>query len=388
MTATMSDVTSEELIGRVQALTPSIRAQAPRFDEERRLPQELVDEMRAAGLFHMLLPREYGGSQTDPVTSARVIEEVARADGSAGWCVMIAAQTCGFAGLLQPDAAREIWGGGRIVAGVGRPIGRAVIDEARGGYVVSGRWPFASGSSHAAWLGGEAIVYDGDKERFSESGEAETVMAFFPRAQGGVIDNWDTLGLRGTASGDITADGVFVPFACTAYFTHEPYSDWALYRCLPLVFINHGSHALGVARAALEHATALIQAKRGWGNVPLRDVPRMQAALAEASVIVDAAATHLYDVSQRLWELVTAGSDDAVLRAKVRLAASHAAQESQRAVDILHSLLATSAIAKSSLLERCFRDIHTATAHVMIGPLTYEAGGRVLLGKDVDFPFF
>ena len=388
MIATMSEVSGEQLIERARELLPAIRAQAARFDSERRLPIELVDQMRAAGLFHMLLPREYGGSQTDPVTAARVVEEVARADGSAGWCVMIAAQTCGFAGLFRPDAAREIWGGGGIGAGVGRPIGRAVVDAARGGYVVSGRWPFASGSSHADWLGGEAIVYDGDQARLTESGEPETVMVFYPRSEGGVLDNWDTLGLRGSASNDITAEGVFVPNARVARFSDGPFNDWALYRCFPLMFINHGSHALGAARAALEHATDLVQNKRGWGNVPLRDSTRVQGALAQASVIVDAAATHLYDVSQRLWDLTLAGGDDAVLRAKVRLAASHAAQESQRAVDMLHSLLATSAIAKASPLERCFRDIHTATAHVMVGPLTFEAGGRVLLGKDVEFPFF
>jgi alkylation response protein AidB-like acyl-CoA dehydrogenase len=388
MIATISDVAPEQLLARARELLPAIRKEEARIDAERRLPPDLVEAMRSAGFFHMLLPREYGGSETDPITAARVVEEVSRADASAGWCVMIAAQSQGFAGLLRPEGAREIWGNGSIVAAVGRPIGRAVVDETRGGYVVSGRWPFASGSSHAAWLGGEAIVYDGDQPRLTESGEQQTVIAFFPREAGTVLDNWDTLGLRGTASNDITAEDVFVPRAHTAYFSDGPFNDWALYRCFPLMFINHGSQAIGVARAAVEHATELIQSKRGWGNVPLRDTTRVQGALAQASVIVDAAATHLYETAQRLWDLTLGGGDDAIRRAKVRLAVSHAAQESQRAVDMLHGLLATSAIAKSSPLERCFRDIHTATAHVMVGPLTYEAGGRVLLGKDVDFPFF
>ena len=128
--------------------------------------------------------------------------------------------------------------------------------------------------------------------------------------------------------------------------------------------------------------------KRGWGNVPLRELPRIQAVIAEATALVDAASCYLYDAAQRLWDLVLSGGDDAVLRARVRLATSNATTASLQAVDLLHGALATAAIFTKSPLERQFRDMHTAAAHVMIGAMTYEAAGRVILGLDPQFPFF
>ena len=148
-------------------------------------------------------------------------------------------------------------------------------------------------------------------------------------------------------------------------------------------------HALGIARAALEAGREAIAEKNGWGGVPLREQPRFQAALAEATALVESARAYLYDTAEECWASVQAGTaDPAPLRARVRLAASHAASASVRAVDLLYSTLATTSIFTESPLERPFRDIHTAAAHVMIGPLTYEAAGRVELGLDPQFPFF
>jgi alkylation response protein AidB-like acyl-CoA dehydrogenase len=387
MTAT-STTTSQEVLTRARALVPRLREEAQRIEEQGRLPPDVVAEMTEAGLFHMLLPRDYGGLEVDPVTVARVVEEVSRGDGSAGWCVMIAAQNCALAGFMDPEGAREVFADGAVLAGTARPVGRAVADPTRGGYVVSGRWPFASGSSHAAWLAGECVVYEGGQPRKGPDGQEMSALAIVPKDNATVHETWDTLGLRGTASNDFSIDSVFVPERRMVNLFGGPRHEWAAFRAFPLVFIGHGAQALGVARAAVESGAEFAAAKRGWGNVPLRDTPRVQAAVAQASVIVDAAADHLYAQANALWDLVQAGGDDPVLRAKVRLAASNAATASLQAVDLLHGLLATTAIFKTNPLERLLRDIHTATAHVMIGPLTYEAAGRVLLGKDVDFPFF
>jgi alkylation response protein AidB-like acyl-CoA dehydrogenase len=383
---TTARTTTDELIERARGLVPRLRADAGRIEQERRLPSALVDELRDAGFFHMQLPVEYGGLQLDPVGVARVVEELARGDASAAWCVMLASQSACFAGLFDAATAQEFWAGGGIMAGVARPIGRA--EPSRDGYVVSGRWPFASGSSHADWFGGECLVYVDGEPRKSENGEPESVMMVFPRSDVTVIENWDTLGLRGTASNDFSVEGAFVPARRTARYSDAPQHEWRLYRNLTLFAAGHGSHAIGVARGAIEAALELVQAKRGWGNVPLRESARVQAGIAEATVLVDAAARHLYGTCGELWDRTAAGEDDATLRARVRLSLSHAASSALRAVDMLHALLATSAIFKTNPLERSFRDMHTAAAHVMIGPLTYEAAGRVLLGLEPNFPFF
>lgn len=369
-----------------------IEALAPAIEEARRLPPELVEEFRHAGFFRMLVPDFVSPSVSDPITAARVVEEVARADGSAGWCVMIATQSNGFAGFLSDEAIEEVWGGGGIVAGTARPIGRAVPQADGEGYRVSGRWPFASGSSHADWFSAECIVYDGDEPRRRPDGEPVTRLTFVPRDEVKLHDTWFTTGLRGTASNDFSIDDAFVPARLGFEVGADmPQRDELLYRAPALVFMNHGSHALGMARATVEDARGLIGEKVGWGGVPLAEVPRVQAVLAEASVLVDSARTHLYDAANRLVATLEAGASDeeaALLRARTRLATSHAASASVRAVDLLHDLLATSAIFSKHPIERRFRDMHTAAAHVMIGPLTYEAAGRVELGRDPEFPFF
>jgi alkylation response protein AidB-like acyl-CoA dehydrogenase len=378
------------MLAKAREMAPEIRSQAEVIERERRLPQDLVVKMREAGFFHALLPKDIGGQEADPVTSARMVEEVARGDGSAGWCVMIAGQSCSFAGFLPREDALAIYGNGGIVAGTARPIGRAVATmEPTEGFMVSGRWPFASGSSHATWFAGECIVYDDEEPRRDANGNEESRMCFVPASEVQIIDTWDTIGLAGTASNDFSIEGAFVPRGRGfQVLVDQPVHSWPLYRAEPLVFINHGTQALGVARGAIDSAIDIATSKRGWGGVRMKDTPRMQSAIAEAVALIDAASTYLYDTSWRLWQSVNAGEHDPQLRAKVRLAASHAMKSSLQAVDILHFAVATTGIFNSNPIARQFRDIHTASAHVMIGTMSLEAAGRVILGDEPQFPFF
>jgi alkylation response protein AidB-like acyl-CoA dehydrogenase len=378
------------LLLRARDFSPRLREYADTIDRDRKLPADLVAQMRDAGFFHALLPKDLGGQEADPVTSGRIVEEIARGDGSAGWCVMLAAQSCSFAGMMPQQDALEIYGNGGIVAGTARPIGRAVATkEPADGFIVSGRWPFASGSSHATWFAGECMVYDGEEVRLDANGNEVSRMCFFPASETEIIDTWDTIGLRGTASNDFSTEGTFVPRSRGfQVIVDKPIHQWPLYRSEPLSFINHGTHALGVARGAIDSAIDVAMTKRGWGGVMMKEVPRMQAAVAEATALVDSAAAYLYDASWRLWQGALAGENDVQLRGAVRLATSHAMKASLQAVDTLHAAVATTGIFNTSPISRQFRDIHTASAHVMIGTMTIEAAGRVILGDEAGFPFF
>jgi indole-3-acetate monooxygenase len=384
------DLDSEPLEA-ARRLAPAIREASAVIEDGRCLPPDLVEAMRAAGLFHMTIPRSMGGLQTDPLTHLRVVEEVAAADGSAGWCVMIASQAGAEIGFMDPEAAREVTRDGGIVCGVARPVGRAVpVMEPFEGYRISGRWPFASGSSHASWFSGEALVYDdgSDTPRKNEQGDDVVLTFIVPRDQVTVHDVWFTTGLRGTASNDFSLEDVDIPLARIIDLAGGPRDPWPALGAFPVIVMNHGAHALGVARAALEAAAEVIRTKRGWGGVPLRDTGRLQQVLAEATAMHEASKGYFYAAAEALWAEMQEGESTAEARARARLAASHAGNESVRVVDLLHRALATSAIMQSSPLDRQFRDIHTAAAHVMIGPLTYEAAGRVLLGDDAHFPLF
>ena len=384
------DADSARLLEQARAMAPELRSRSPEIERDRRLPADIVQKLRDAGFMHLLLPRDFGGLEQDPVTAARVVEEVSRGDGSAGWCVMLAAQSCGFAGFLPLEQARLIWGNGGIVAGTARPIGRAAWTATpEDGYDVSGRWPFASGSSHADWFGAECIVYDGEEKRRDDAGNEVTRMVFVPASEVAVHDTWDTMGLQGTASNDFSIDHAFVP-ADRGFqvLVDKPQHDWAFYRVEPLHFINHGSQSLGLARGALECAIEIAEKKQGWGGVSLKEIPRLQATVAEATALIGSASNYLYEASWQLWQQALKGDTDPRLRATVRLATSHAARSSVQAVDMLHAIAGTSSVFASSPLARQFRDIHTASAHVMIGTMTFEAAGRVLLDMEPRFPFF
>ena len=138
-----------------------IRAECQDSDSTRRLPDSVVGVLRDAGVFRRLAPIEIGGAETDPVTFLELVEAASYADGSVGWCTMIGGCYSTFGGLLPPSGARDVYGDPETIsAGAFRPDGMAV--EADGGYRVSGRWPLASGSSHATWyLGGCVVHRDG-----------------------------------------------------------------------------------------------------------------------------------------------------------------------------------------------------------------------------------
>ena len=381
---------TDSLVEAARHMAPEIAARAGEIEEGRRVPLDLINLMREAGFFRMLVPADVGGLQTDPVTAARVVEEVSSADGSTGWCVMIGNQNAAFSGLTDQGFARELWGSGGIAAGTARPIGRAVARSGPGGgYIVSGRWPFASGSSHADWFAAECVVYDGDAPRRDANGDNVTRMIFVPSAEVTIHDTWHTTGLRGTASNDFSIDGSFVPEERGfQMIVDEPRNSWALFSALPLLFINHGSQSIGVARSAIREGVRIINTKRGWGDQPLNSGLRMQSVIAEATVALESARAYLYQTASGLWESVLAGEDNALLRARVRLATSHASRASVQVVDLVHAAVGTTALFPSSPLERHFRDIHMAAAHVMVGQMTYEAAGRVELGLSPDFPFF
>lgn len=386
----MTNVAERDVVDVARQLGTDIRTRGAEIEEKRRIPSDLVEAMRERGLFHLMLPRAQGGLELDPVRAARVVEELAVSDGSVGWVAMIAAQSVWYATFLNDDDIATIWGQGGIVAGTARPTGRAVaVDAPEPGYLISGRWPFSSGSPHADWFMGECVIYDGERPREDGDGNSVTRAVFLPRDQVTVHDTWDVTGLRGTGSHDFSTEAAFVPaqrgFQMLVTPSQQP---WIPRGAEPLVFINHGTHALGVARAAIDAAIAIMQAKKGWGDQPLSSFPRLQATVAEATAQVEAARSYLYETADALWMAVSAGEDSPILRARTRLATTHAAKASLQSVDSIHAALATSAIFTSSALERPFRDIHTAAAHVMVGPMTLEAAGRVELGQEPQLPFF
>src|SRR5438445_2508327 len=296
------------LLDAVRAIAPRIRAAADRIEHDRRVPLELVRALTEAGVFRMCVPRTCGGSEVEPATMIGVLEAIAEADGSAGWSAMIGTTSGVAAAYLPADAAREIYGRADVVTGgVFAPQGRAVVVD--GGYRVTGRWPFASGCEHCAWLMGGSVVVENGAARQLPSGMPDSRLMLFPASDARIIDTWTVSGLRGTGSHDIAVDDLFVPASRSlSLITDRPRERGPLYAfpVFGLLALGIAAVALGIARRALDELVALAGAKTPTGSRRLlAERPVIQAEVARAEATLGAARAILAETVGGAWQAAT-----------------------------------------------------------------------------------
>jgi indole-3-acetate monooxygenase len=361
------------------------RESARDIDRERRLPDALVGSLRDCGLLRGGAPAEVGGLELAPGVALRCAEEVARGDASAGWCVSIAVTSSLLAAYLPASSRDELFGDGRgVAAGVWAPRGKA--RPVAGGVVVSGRWAFCSGITHAELMFAGCFVEAGAgvaSERSSPSIVAlrkEDLM---------VLDTWSTLGLRGTGSHDTVADEVFVPSDRVFSLFDGPLLDRPLYRFPVFGFfaLSIAAAALGNARAAIEDLIELAGGKKGLGSSrTLAERSPTQAAVAAAEASLRAARALYYDTIEAGWKVAQQPGEPvpAELRCGLRLAATHAVRTSADVVRSMYDLAGGTAVYDDSPLQRRFRDAYTATAHFQVNEASREVPGRLLLGLPTD----
>lgn len=378
------------LLDAARAIAPEVRAVRDEIENERQMPLPLVQAMQEAGFFRLLVPREIGGFAEHPLTAFLVIEEIARADGSAGWNLMIGVEEGMFSSFLPQETAREIWSlnPNAILGGSATPNGRAVAVE--GGYRVTGQWPFASGCQHCTWLAGNSILLTGDTPIREEDGSARVRWLLFPAEQAEIIDTWNVAGMRGTGSHDIAVSDLFVPEGRVfAPYGGTPWPAGGLYEFpyRSIVGITLASVATGIARAAIDALVDLAAGKTPVGSrVLLRERAAVQADVARAEAMLRSARCFLFEAVEEAWEAAQRGPLSLEQRALVRLAAINAVSSATHAVDLMYNAGGATSIYATNPLERCFRDIHVATQHAEVAPIQYEAAGRVFLGLGAQSP--
>jgi len=370
-----------------RALAPQIAAAADQIEAERRLPPALIESLIDAGLYKMLVPRSLGGDEIEPMTACQVVEEISIQDGSVGWCAMIGACNGHFGGLLPAAGAREIYADRDVVlAGTFRPNGMAVAVD--GGYRVTGRWPFASGIMHASWLMGGCRVQDGDSPRLTASGAPVTTLMFLPRAEAEVLDTWYTGGLRGTGSHDFEATDVFVPASRSVWFADPPVERGPLYSLPAIAFFATliASVSLGIARHALEAFKELAGVKTPTTSQDLlRASPVAQSQLGQAEGLLRAGRAFLFESVLDAWAVARRGEPLSwQQRGLLWLAATQATTQALQAVDLVYRAAGASSVYSSTPLERCLRDIRTASQHLCVVPTNYEVAGQLFLGTGMS----
>jgi len=373
-------------------LGPAIAAASDAIERTRRIPEPLLGQLYESGLFRLLLPRSAGGQQTEPGTCLSVIEEIARHDASVAWNAFVANSAGLIAAFLELDVARAIFADGRTIIAWGPPNATRASAVA-GGYRLTGTWDFASGCRHARWMGAHCQVVEPDGAlRLNGHGHPAIRTLLFPVEQATLIDTWNTIGLRGTASDSYSVADIFV---AERFSTTREEPELRRERGPLYAFTMQGLYAvgaagvgLGTARAMLDEFIALACRKAPRGLARLADSAVVQADVARAQARLDAARAYLLDTLATIY----ARADDVepidvADRARVRLACTNAIHGAIEVADFTYKAAGVDAIFPGSPFERRFRDIHTLSQQIQSRGAHFEAVGQVLLGTPPEVFF-
>lgn len=364
------------VLERIDRLGAALEANADAAEELGRLTEDSARALLDAGVIRAELPRNLGGYEFSPRQLLETAERISYHDAAAGWTMMALQMMTGTTAAyldaaavadLFPDVARGKYA---VLAGHGTRPGRAVPVE--GGYLVSGRWQFASGMAHATHIHSAIQV----------EGTAEVRVLAMPKSQVELVDNWDVLGLRATNSIDYHCTDVHVPATHTYLATTtSPANGGAIYRLglVDMSAIGHTGWAFGVGRRLLDELRAVAAAKSGTPNAAV-DTAQFHAAYAAAEATLRSARAWAMEV----WQGVEATLDAGELVSTeqdtlIRLVLNHATWSVQDVGQTVHRWAGTAAIRRGPI-DRFLRDLGTGTQHVTSGPTVLQNCGKWLSG--------
>lgn len=378
--------TAAAVLSAAQGLTPQITARAAETEASRRVPADLLAQLRDAGCFRIIVPRAYGGVGAELAELMRLSEMLARADGSVGWTVMIGAGSWCDLAALPPASFEQLFATGPdvIAAGAFNPSGRIVAED--GGYRMSGRWGFASGCEHANWIFANAIEAVVD-------GVPHMRMAVLSPERVTIEDTWSVSGLCGTGSHHVRVDGELVPKEWTFRpLVDHPSLDDPIVRVPPpsMIPLLIASVALGIGAGALADIVSLSADKVPLlAPAPLATDPVFHVDLATADTELRAARALLFGVVEEVWASAVAGEPLSMdLRARVRAAAVWATARAVAVVDTAYRSGGGTSLYATSPLQRRLRDVHALAQHFLVRPNTLATAGAVFAGQDVQVPVF
>jgi alkylation response protein AidB-like acyl-CoA dehydrogenase len=379
--------TLEQLLERVDEIAPILERNAARTEADRRVAQENIDALAAAGVFKVTVPRRFGGYEMTVREKLEVSARVGETCGSTGWVVALINVCNWMAGVLPERAQQDIFGANpdARVAGVLNPSSE--VARVDGGYRLSGKWPWASGSWHADWaLVG--MMVPGADGRF-----VDQALAFIPMSDLSINETWFVAGMKGTGSNTIVAEDVFVPehriYSVVRAMDNEyatEHGDETLYRSsfIPLLTVVLAGPQLGMGRAALRYVMEKAP-KRGITYTKFErqtESTAFQLQIADAAMLIDTAHLHVLRATADIDAAAARGEKlSYLMRARARNDTAYAITKIREAIDVLISAHGASSFADASPLQRHWRDSNTAGRHAVIDPLVnQEVYGKALLG--------
>jgi alkylation response protein AidB-like acyl-CoA dehydrogenase len=375
------------LVERAKALAPLIAQEAEEIERTRRLTPKVVSALVENGLYRSLLPKNIGGFEAPPLVFMEMLEEIAKADASTAWCVGQCSVVAMTAAYLDADVARQVFGKPDDIMAWG-----AIAHDVQvvpGGYKISARWDFASGSRQANWLGAHVQVLEADgTRRMRPNGTPEIRTIVFPASSATMHDVWNVVGLCGTGTDSYSVENLFIPenFAAlrddfSALREKGPLYGITTYSMFGLGF---GAVALGVARATLDAAIDLARKKHSVGISAMKDNSAVQGLIGRTEAKLRAARAYHYATATEAWqELLTTGKLSERGRAAIRLSATWTIHQATEIVDTAYHMAGATAVFKSNPFERRFRDMHTIAQQIQARDNHFEDVGKMILTNSV-----
>jgi alkylation response protein AidB-like acyl-CoA dehydrogenase len=375
-----------DVLARVTALVPLISEYAEQSSQERRVVPEVVTALEDAGLFGLLVPRRLGGLETNLRTMMECVAEVARGDGSTAWAVALLNVCSWFATTFSDEAQEDMFADpGAKACGIFSPP--LSSERVEGGYLVSGRWAYSSGSFAADWATLGIAV---------EGGPDPRALALIPSSAWTIEPTWFVAGMKGSGSDTIVVKDHFVPEHRIQRFgdmvegrfrtSHKPDEQNANMAFIPVASVILVAAQVGLARHALAHTLATLPKKNVaytcYRNA--RNSPSHQIGVAEAATRFDQAEMLMHRAAEDIDGAAMQGEQLAkILRARVRMDTGMIGELVKDGMDRLMTANGASSFADANVLSRIWRDSEIAGRHALVMPeVGKEAYGRMLLGAD------
>jgi len=374
------------VVDAVRALAPEIKARGSEIEAGRRTPPDLLDKLKATGVFRMLAPRSHGGLEVEFPRALDAIAAAARIDGSVGWTVMIGSASGILLSRLPKATFDEVYASGpdQIQAGqAGAPSGKA--ERVEGGYRVTGRWPFSSGCEHADWIIGLAVVTEnGEPVPGAHQGIPAMKILARPASEWRIEDTWKVAGLKGTGSHHTALDDHFVPDSHAFELSGESSLPGAMYGAtVPWLPLMHAAFAVGMAEGALEELVEMAGAGRQlqFAATPLKLSPVFHYELGRLEADVQAVRAMLQSAADRQWKRALDGKlrEPASLPDSLQTAV-WVTDMAVKIVDACFNFGGGSALYDASPLQRRLRDMHAGAQHAVVHRKNYELLGAGRMG--------
>ncbi len=386
--------TAEALLQKARALAPKLRERADATGKARRIPDETIQDFWNAGLWYLLKPKKFGGPELRPDVALSVANELARADGSAGWVWAVMTIHDLLVALWPEEFQKEYWAKNTLSASSFAPTGKAA--PANGGYKISGKWTFSSGIDNADWL--LLGVFFGPPSGGSPIPDIRYVM--LPKGDYKVIDDWFVFGLRGSGSKGVLVEDVFVPNhricglgeMIQGTTPGSKVHDSPLYKASVwgIIPFTISSPANGMARGGLDAFLEDMKVREGsYDHSPLSKKPGMHLVVAEASAMIDAAELLYRRSFTETIDKIMAGEALSVEhRARSRRDQGWSVMTARLAAEKLFAAQAGRGIYEGNRVQRAFADVHALQGHIVAGwDMPAYSYGQVMLGGPPSDPF-